>query len=152
MAVKQTEKLVKIRDSALFASRSLGYEKLKGLQLEVIKSFVGGKDVFAILPTGYGKSLCYACLPILLDHLHEQQHAAIVIVVAPLTAIMEEQVRPSITIAKVKTEQCNNYSGCQFIISGACCGSSKQQHPRHSQGRNLCWELPARLLYSREAA
>ena len=45
----------------------------------------------------------YVCLPtILLDHLHEQQHAAIVIVVTLLTAIMEEQVRPSITIAKVK--------------------------------------------------
>ena len=49
MAAKQTEKLVKIR---LLASRSLGYKKLKDLQLGVIKSFVGGKDVFAILPTG----------------------------------------------------------------------------------------------------
>ena len=66
----------------------------------MIKSFVGGKDVFAILPTGY--VMCCACLPILLDHLHEQQHAAIVIVVTPLPAIMEEQVRPSITIPKVK--------------------------------------------------
>ena len=52
MAAKQTEELVKIRDSALFASRSLGYKKLKDLQLGVIKSFVGWKDVFAILPTG----------------------------------------------------------------------------------------------------
>ena len=119
MAAKQTEKLVKIRDSALFASRSLGYKKLKDLQLGVIKSFAGGKDVFAILPTGYEKSLCYASLPILvlLDHLHEQQHATIVIVVTPLTAIMEEQVRPSITIAKVKKQY--NYSGCQFIISAS---------------------------------
>ena len=105
MAAKQTEKLVKIRDSALFASRSLGHKKLKDLQLEVSKSFVGGKDVFAILPTGYVKSLCCACPPILLDHLHEQQHAAIVIVVTPLTAIMEEQVRPRIIIAKVKIIQ-----------------------------------------------
>ena len=55
MAAKQTEKLVKIRDSALFASRSLGYKKLKDLQLGVIKSFVGGKDVSAILLTGYVK-------------------------------------------------------------------------------------------------
>ena len=58
IAAKQTEKLVKIRDSALFASRSLGYKKpkvSKDLQLGVIKSFVGGKDVFAILPTGYVK-------------------------------------------------------------------------------------------------
>ena len=46
---------MKIRDSALFASRSLGYKKPKDLQLGVIKSFVGGKDVFAILPTGYVK-------------------------------------------------------------------------------------------------
>ena len=38
MAAKQTEKPVKIRDSALFASRSLG------LQLGVIKSFVGGLE------------------------------------------------------------------------------------------------------------
>ena len=52
MAAKQTEKLVKIRDSALFASRSLVYKKLKDLQMGVIKSFVGGRMSLPFFPLG----------------------------------------------------------------------------------------------------
>ena len=37
------------------------YDSLKELQLKVITSFLAGNDVFAVLPMGYGKSLCYAC-------------------------------------------------------------------------------------------
>ena len=48
-------------------TRLLGYSALKPEQLRVIKSFVFGKDVFAVLPTGFGKSLCYVCLPAILD-------------------------------------------------------------------------------------
>ena len=64
---------------------------LKSLQLKVILPFFAGKDVFAILPTGYGKSLCYAILQLLFDHLYGLQgdSASIVTVVTPLTAIME---------------------------------------------------------------
>ena len=57
-----------IRASAIFAARNLGYEKLKDLQMDVLVSFVTGNDVFAVLPTGFGKSLCYACLPGMFDH------------------------------------------------------------------------------------
>ncbi|KAL5467262.1 hypothetical protein EMCRGX_G031465 [Ephydatia muelleri] len=49
-----------------------------------------------ILPTGYGKSLCYACLPIVFEHLlgiPQGDPQSIVIVVIPLTAIIEDQVR-----------------------------------------------------------
>ena len=83
-----------ILTSASFAARQLGFDSLKSLQLEVIMSFLAGKDVFAILPTGYGKSLCYALLPLLFDHLYQLHgdSASIVIVVTPLTAIMEDQV------------------------------------------------------------
>ena len=67
----------------------LGWEKSKELKLKVITVFVAGQDVFAVLPTGYGKSLCYACLPLLFDHLYqlEDSQRSIVIVVTPLTAI-----------------------------------------------------------------
>ena len=42
---------------------SLGYSSLKPEQRDVIVEFVLGSDVFAILPTGYGKSSYYTCLP-----------------------------------------------------------------------------------------
>ena len=31
--------------------------------LEVVVSFLSGSDIFADLPTGFEKRLCYACLP-----------------------------------------------------------------------------------------
>ena len=65
LAASITEERVRV--SATFAAKSLDYEKLKDLQMEVILSLVMGKDVFAILSTGYGKSLCYASLPLCIN-------------------------------------------------------------------------------------
>ena len=48
---------------------SLGYSSLREQQKDVVTNFVAGSDVFAILPTGYSKSLCYACLPGTFDKL-----------------------------------------------------------------------------------
>ncbi len=39
------------------AARAMGYQKLKGEQLEVVSSFIAGNYVFVALPTGFGKSL-----------------------------------------------------------------------------------------------
>ena len=81
-------------DAIHYAVERLGFTEIKSLQLEVVLAIATGQDVFGVLPTGYGKSLCYACLPILFDQLRkaqEEQHS-IVIVVSPLTAIIEDQV------------------------------------------------------------
>ena len=32
-----------------------------------------GRDVFAVLPTGYRKSLCFGCLPLVFDKLLEKE-------------------------------------------------------------------------------
>jgi len=37
--------------------------------MEAVGAFVSGKDVFIVLPTGYGKSIIYAILPLLFDHM-----------------------------------------------------------------------------------
>ena len=45
-------------------AKRLGYkDELKDLQRQVVAGLVGGRDVFGVLPTGYGKRLCYGCLP-----------------------------------------------------------------------------------------
>ena len=39
------------------AAKSLGYNQLKPEQERVLSEFMSGKDVFAALPTGYGKKI-----------------------------------------------------------------------------------------------
>ena len=43
---------------ANFAAQALGYNSLKEHQIEVVLAVAGGRDVFAVLPTSYGKSVC----------------------------------------------------------------------------------------------
>ena len=38
---------------------------LKEKQVEAIQSFLSGHDIFVSLPTGYGKSVIYAILPLI---------------------------------------------------------------------------------------
>lgn len=45
----------------------MGIEELKPKQVEAITTFVSGKDTFVSLPTGYGKSVVFAILPLLFD-------------------------------------------------------------------------------------
>jgi superfamily II DNA helicase RecQ len=79
------------------ASNSLGYFDVKKKQREVIVAFVEGKDVFVALPTGSGKSLCYAIMPVLFDILRTVDvgpipHPSILLVISPLISLMQDQI------------------------------------------------------------
>ena len=58
------------KDAISIAAGKLGFanREIKSHQIEVVLSLVTapltGNDVFEVLPIGYGKSLRYACLPI----------------------------------------------------------------------------------------
>ena len=62
-----------------------GYNKFKPQQEIVIKSIISGKNALVVLPTGGGKSLCYQ-LPSLIIR-------GTTLVVSPLIALMEDQIR-----------------------------------------------------------
>lgn len=61
-----------------------GFNHFKGEQEAVIETLLSGKDVFVIMPTGGGKSMCYQ-LPALMSD-------GTGIVVSPLIALMKNQV------------------------------------------------------------
>ena len=61
-----------------------GYTKFKDDQLNIINYILKNIDNLVILPTGYGKSMCYQ-FPCLITN-------KITIVISPLLAIMEQQV------------------------------------------------------------
>jgi superfamily II DNA helicase RecQ len=73
------------------AGRWYGYNALKDKQKVVVSAFLMGNDVLACLPTGYGKSVCYAILPKIFDKLRGKPKSSIVICISPLIAIMDEQ-------------------------------------------------------------
>lgn len=65
--------------------RHFGFETFREGQEEVIRRLLAGQRVLALLPTGAGKSLCYQLPALLLDGL--------TLVVSPLIALMQDQVR-----------------------------------------------------------
>ena len=69
----------------------MGYQDMKEEQVKAVSGFVGGKDVFVTLPTGYGKSFCYSCLPGVFERAKGRQNG-IVSIMSPLVALMKDQV------------------------------------------------------------
>ncbi len=73
------------RDPHAVLREVFGYASFREHQEEIIRHVLAGGDAFVLMPTGGGKSLCYQ-LPALL-------RPGVGVVVSPLIALMQDQVR-----------------------------------------------------------
>lgn len=73
-----TDSLLKALDT------HFGYSDFRAGQRDIIEAILDGENVFAVFPTGHGKSLCYQLPALMLD--------GVTIVISPLISLMKDQV------------------------------------------------------------
>ncbi|MGD0252624.1 MAG: RecQ family ATP-dependent DNA helicase, partial [Verrucomicrobiota bacterium] len=108
-----------------------GFTSFRPLQEEIIRDALAGRDVFALLPTGGGKSLCFQ-LPAL-------AHDGLTVVVSPLIALMKDQV-DALQAAGVPATFLNS--------SLAAEESRKRLRGLHNGQYRLLYAAPERLMLS----
>lgn len=108
---------------------TFGYDSFRPLQREIMEASLRGEDVFALLPTGGGKSLCFQ-LPALLRE-------GLTVVVSPLIALMKDQVDQLESVGIPAT----------FLNSSLGASEAKSRLRALHEGRyRLLYAAPERLL------
>jgi ATP-dependent DNA helicase RecQ len=77
-------------DTLALLKSVFGFNAFRGAQETIVETVIGGADALVLMPTGGGKSLCYQ-LPALIRE-------GTAIVVSPLIALMQDQVRALLTL------------------------------------------------------
>jgi ATP-dependent DNA helicase RecQ len=108
-----------------------GYTSFRPHQFEIISDILAGRDTFALLPTGGGKSLCFQ-LPAVLS-------PGLTVVVSPLIALMKDQV-DQLTASGIFAT-CLNSS-----LPGE--ESTKRLRGLHNNSFKLLYVAPERLMLS----
>ncbi|MDE3067990.1 MAG: ATP-dependent DNA helicase RecQ, partial [Verrucomicrobiota bacterium] len=124
---------VQVRPEQLLAplKQFFGFRSFRPLQEDIIRDSLAGRDVFAVLPTGGGKSLCFQ-LPALL-------RPGLTVVVSPLIALMKDQV-DALRAAGV---------AATFLNSSLTAGESRPRlRGLHHGEFRLLYVAPERLMLS----
>ncbi len=106
-----------------------GYESFRPHQREAVEAVLRGQDAFILMPTGGGKSLCYAIPSIIMP--------GVTIVVSPLISLMKDQVDSL------------RHNGITAAYINSSLSQSAQQHIIHQlkQGElSMLYVAPERLV------
>jgi ATP-dependent DNA helicase RecQ len=108
-----------------------GFTSFRPLQEEIIRDSLAGKDTFALLPTGGGKSLCFQLPALARDGL--------TLVVSPLIALMKDQV-DALTASGI---------AATFLNSSLAADESRERlRGLHAGKFRLLYVAPERLMLS----
>jgi ATP-dependent DNA helicase RecQ len=108
-----------------------GFTSFRPFQEEIIRESLKGNDVFALLPTGGGKSLCF--------QLPAMARSGLTVVVSPLIALMKDQV-DSLRASGIPATFLNS--------SLAPAESRARLHCLHKGKYRLLYVAPERLMLS----
>jgi len=77
--------------------------KLRQEQVIAVKTLLSNRDVFAVLPTGYGKSLIFQCFVVAKELLqakngHSTPTSPCALVICPLTSIIDDQMAEAMSL------------------------------------------------------
>lgn len=129
------------KEAIVEASKKLGYHPLKEEQSLCISKFVEGRDVFCVLPTGFGKTACFACLPYVYDLINPscEEKKSIVVVISPQIALIKDHV-DSLKKRNVDVGYLNADSTSDVKSS-----VSRGKFSLVFESRNVAWEMEKSL-------
>jgi len=111
--------------------RYFGHDSFRPQQEDIVADALSGRDVFALLPTGGGKSLCYQ-LPAVLSE-------GLTVVISPLIALMKDQV----------DGLSENGIEATFLNSSLAKGEARKRYAKLFAGEyKILYVAPERLMLS----
>lgn len=128
-----------LENAQILLKKYYGYSTFRVGQEKVINSILHGKDTFAIMPTGAGKSICYQIPALTLP--------GITLVISPLISLMKDQVDAlnSIGIPATFINSSLSYSEVNNRIERTRIGEFKLLYiaPERLEGEGFCQQLQA---------
>jgi len=110
-------------------SQHFGYHQFREHQREIIQTLLAGRDAFALMPTGSGKSICYQIPAII--------RPGVGVVISPLIALMQDQV----------AALHQNGIRADFLNSSLSAGDARRVRERLLSGQtDILYVAPERLV------
>lgn len=119
-----------------------GNERFRFRQIDIVHAIMRGEDVFVIMPTGGGKTLCYA-LPAVLSQ-------GVTVVISPLISLIEDQVSALLQLPSGGVPAAYLTSACTEAQLKSVDEDLKRAYDGKEPFLKLLYVTPEKMVKSRE--